>query len=98
MSKDNSEKKKSKKNNGSFVGPMTDTIIENIISELKKKKNRDKIIKNVIDPLLKDINERFYPHMLTGIIVMITIVILLIVILIMITIGNKETPKIKSVS
>ena len=30
-----------------FIGPMTDKLIESFVNEVKKQKNRDKIMKNV---------------------------------------------------
>ncbi len=67
----------------SFIGPLTDEIINNFIKELKKKKHRDKIMKNIIDPLLCDINDKYYPHMMMLTIFLVLIIILLTLLLIM---------------
>jgi hypothetical protein len=65
-----------------FIGPMTNGLINSFVDELRKKKNRDKIMKNIIQPILDDINERYYPHMMTLTILLSSIIILLILLLI----------------
>ena len=40
-------------------------MIGSVINELKKKKNVDKIKKNVLKPLLKDVSDKFYPYIIT---------------------------------
>ena len=84
----------------SFIGPITDNIINSCIHELKKKKNKEKIMKNIIEPILLDINSRYYPHMLTLTILLSLIIILLLLLLIVNSgIGsytNTDITKIKS--
>ena len=65
----------------SFIGPMTDKLVNSFTDEIKKKKNRDKIMKNIIDPILNDINDRYYPHMVTLIVMLSLIIILLLMLL-----------------
>lgn len=66
----------------SIIGPVTDTFINNVIIEVKKKENKEKIMKYIIDPFLSDLSTRYYPYILTLLITMIIIVILLIFILV----------------
>lgn len=69
-------------NDDSFIGPMTDNIINSFIDEIKKKKNKEKIMKNIIEPIINDINDRYYPHMLMLIVLLALIIILLLLLLI----------------
>ena len=74
----------------SFVGPMTDAVINNMIKEIKKKENKEKIMKHIIDPLLCDLSSRYYPYLVMIIITLLLIVILLVSILIMTMISSKK--------
>ena len=76
-------------NNGSYIGPLTNAILDTIIKEIKKKHNKEKIMKNIIDPLLCDLTTRYYPHFLTITVILVVVVILLIAILV-ISIINKS--------
>lgn len=67
----------------SLVGPVTDAFINNIIKVLKKKENKEKVIKYIIDPILYDLSLKYYPYILIIIITLILTVILLIILLIM---------------
>ncbi len=66
------------------VGPMTSNIITSLISELKKKYNKDKIIKYFIDPIIVDITSRYYSYFLSLILIVIFMVIMLITLVILI--------------
>jgi hypothetical protein len=66
-----------------FIGPMTTKIINSFIKEIKKKKNKEKIMKNIIEPILNDINDRYYPHMLTLTALLSLIIILLLLLLVL---------------
>lgn len=72
----------------SLIGPMTDSFVHSFIRELKKKKNKELIMRNIIDPFLGDINNRYFPHMMTLIILLCMIVILLVILLIANTKNN----------
>jgi len=72
----------------SLIGPITDSFIANFIKELKKKKNKDIVMRNIIDPLICDINNRYFPHMMTFVILLCLIVILLVILLIANTKNN----------
>lgn len=66
-----------------YIGPMTDTILTNISNEIKKKKNREKIMKHIIGPILEDINKKYYPHFVSIISLFIMMILLLISLLIL---------------
>ena len=72
-----------------IIGSLTNTVLDSIVKEMKKQKNKEKIMKNVIDPLLCDITTRYYPHFLTVTIILVVMFILLIAILI-ITLFKKN--------
>ena len=66
-----------------YIGSITDAMVDTLVKEVKKKSTREKIMKNVIDPLLCDISSRYYSYFIMTIIVLILIIILLISILIL---------------
>lgn len=66
-----------------YIGPMTDAFLDKIIKEVKKKKTKEKIMKNIIDPFLCDLTTRYYPHLITVTIILIIMVILLVTILVL---------------
>ena len=57
-------------------------MISSIINELKKKKNVDKIKKNVLKPLLKDVSDKFYPYIITVFSMLSSIIVLLITLIV----------------
>lgn len=73
-----------------FVGPVTDALINNIIKEIKKKETKEKIMKNIIDPLLYDLSSRYYPYFMMIIVTLLLIVILLVSILIITLISSRK--------
>lgn len=66
----------------SYIGPLTNTIIDCVIKELKKKQTKEKVMNNIVDPLLRDMSSRYYPYFMMIIVVMLVIIILLVSILI----------------
>jgi hypothetical protein len=64
-----------------YIGPITSGIIDKIIKEIKKKETKEKIMINIIDPLLKDLSTRYYPHFMVITIILIVIVVMLLAIL-----------------
>ena len=66
-----------------YIGPMTDSLLTNISNEIKKKKNREKIMKHIIGPVLEDINKKYYPHFVSIISLFIMMILLLISLLIL---------------
>ena len=69
-----------------MFGPITNSVIDGVISEIKKKKTKEKIMKNIVDPLLCDLTTRYYPYLITITIILVLIVVLLLSILIMMTV------------
>ena len=65
----------------SYVGPITDAIIDAGINEFKKPANRAKITKNVIEPIVKEISTKLLPYFATLLILQIVIVGLIIYLL-----------------
>jgi hypothetical protein len=64
-----------------YIGPLTDAMLDTMIKQIKKTKTKEKIMKSIIDPLLCDIMTRYYPYLITITIILSIIVILLISIL-----------------
>ena len=62
-----------------IVGNITDRIVDTASKHIKNKKNREKIMKNIIEPVLTDINKKYYPHYITIISLFIVMIIMLIV-------------------
>ena len=62
-----------------YLGNITDNLIGTLTTQVKKKKNREKIMKNIIEPVLTDINKKYYPHYITIISLFIVMIIMLIV-------------------
>lgn len=71
-----------------YIGPVTTTIIEHFVKEMKKKENKEKIMKNVVDPLVKNLATRYYPYFMMTIIILMLIVILLVAVLV-VTVTKK---------
>ena len=65
------------------IGPITDSIIEGFISEIKKKEVREKIVNNICYPLLSKYYSYFF------IIVLILSIILLLLIIIIVLLVKK---------
>ncbi len=64
-----------------FIGPLTQSTINAIVLELKKKSNKDKISKSIITPLLTEFVAYTYPYLFIFTLVQITIIVLLIYII-----------------
>jgi hypothetical protein len=65
-----------------FIDDMTSTIFTGLMHEMKKKKYKEKIIKTVVEPIINDINDRYYPHMMTLVSLLILIILLLVILII----------------
>ena len=61
-----------------YVAPITDNIIDVVTRHVKKKKNRDKIMKTIIEPVLEDINRKYYPHFMALLSLLIIMTIMMI--------------------
>ncbi len=65
-----------------FIGPMVDNLIDGFVDEIKKKKHKDKLMKTIINPVLKDIDSRYYPYAMALSVLLVTIIVLLVTLLI----------------
>jgi hypothetical protein len=74
----------------SFIGPITNSIIDNVVQELNKKETKEKIMLEIIDPLIKDMSSRYYPYFMIIIIIMLIVIILLVAILIINIVSIKK--------
>jgi hypothetical protein len=60
---------------------LTDMIIDLCVDELNKPGTKNKLKISVVDPIVKDINERYYYQFLMLISLLIAIVILLLILI-----------------
>ena len=56
-------------------------ILDNIVLEIKKEENMDRIKKNVIEPIIHNTMYQLYPYILVFVISMITLFVLVFTIL-----------------
>jgi len=61
-----------------FISPMADNLIDILTNEIYKDKNRKKIIKRIIKPILEDINKKYYPHFMALLSLLIIMTIMMI--------------------
>lgn len=61
-----------------IVSPMADNLIDILTAEIYKEKNRKKIIKRIIQPILEDINRKYYPHFMALLSLLIIMTIMMI--------------------
>jgi hypothetical protein len=73
-----------------IIGPITDNIINSFVNEVKKSKNRDKIMKNIIDPILSDINHKYFPYVVMLVLLLLIIIILQITLVVINVKSNKS--------
>lgn len=74
----------------SGVGYITDTIINQCIQELNKKETREKVNKNILNPIIEKINRKIYPYFLTFSVLIIIILVLIIIIFFSLILKNKS--------
>jgi hypothetical protein len=72
-----------------MIEKLTKDIINKITIQLNKKENKERIDKEIIEPLICNISNRLYPYISLMFIMYIVNLILIIVILILIIIYNK---------
>lgn len=72
----------------SYVGPITKEIIEMCTNEIKKKENKEKIYKYIINPILQELFNRY--SLYVSIFFIIQILILSLLIYVVIHIKNKN--------
>jgi hypothetical protein len=61
------------------IGPITNAIIDALITELNKKEVKDKIYLNMIDPFIDNIICKYHSYFTLLVIMLFVIIILLIV-------------------
>ncbi len=74
----------------SYIGPICDTVLETVILEVKKPETKEKIMSNIIDPLLADLMSRYYPYFIMIISILVIIIVLLFALLILNVINNTN--------
>lgn len=62
----------------SYIGPFTKEILDVSIKEFKKKEVRDKLQKNLIDPIFREISLKIKPYITVFVIIQLIIILLLI--------------------
>ena len=67
-----------------MISNITKSIINKCIDEFKKEENQDLIQKNIIDPLIIYIIDRFYPYIFFITMIFILMIILMMVIILLI--------------
>jgi hypothetical protein len=79
-----------------LLGPATSNIIDSLTCEIAKKKNRKKIVKRVITPILEDINRKYYPHFmaLLSLLIIMTIMMIGLTIIVYTSKTNNSNPSI----
>lgn len=65
----------------SYIGPLTQELLNTFAREFKKKETKSKITKNIIDPLANEIAHRCYPYMFAHLAIQIAIILLLVYII-----------------
>jgi hypothetical protein len=64
-----------------YVGPFTKDLIDTCTKEFKKKENKDKIMKNVVDPIVSELFRRYYAYISFFLFIHIITILLLIYII-----------------
>ncbi len=65
----------------SYVGPLTQSLLDAGIKELKKKETKEKIMTNFVDPLVSEFFKRYSVYIYSFFLIQILIVILLLIII-----------------
>lgn len=65
----------------SYIGPLTKDLIDTCAKELKRKETKDKIMKNVLDPLVNEIFRRYLSYISCFMFIHVITIILLIYII-----------------
>jgi len=61
-----------------YIGPITQQLLDNCTKELGKSETRDKIIKNIVDPIMNGLFRKYLSYILCFIIMQVIVIILLI--------------------
>lgn len=46
----------------SYIGPMTQEVLDLFIKEVKKQETREKITRYIIDPIFSEVVNRYYAY------------------------------------
>lgn len=65
----------------SYIGPLTQDLLEACTKEIKKKETKEKIMKNLIDPLVNEFFKRYSMYVTCFMFIHIITIILLIYII-----------------
>jgi hypothetical protein len=65
----------------SYIGSLTKNLIETFSKEIKKKDNKEKIMKHIIDPIVTELFGRYSVHLTLYILLHITVILLLVYII-----------------
>ena len=76
--------------NDTNLSPLMESIINKIVDEGKKRKYRDRLMKDMIVPLLEDINNKYYPYIMT-LTVLLCLIIILLILLLVTNVRNNNT-------
>lgn len=69
------------------ISPMIEKIINKGIKDIKK--NKEKIMKGVVDPLLSDLSQRYYPYFISITSALIVIILLLVAVIVLLVIQKN---------
>jgi hypothetical protein len=66
----------------SYIGPLTKNVIETFTKELKKPTTKESIMKNIVDPVVKEIMKRYAVYITCFMFMQLVIICLMIYIII----------------
>lgn len=64
-----------------MIGPVTQQVIDQILSEVKREETQEKIKKSLLDPILKYLQAKIFPYLQFLGLLMAVMIILLVTIL-----------------
>ena len=62
----------------SYIGPITNEILEACIREFKKKDTKDRINKYVVDPIMKEFLDKCFSYILIYLVIQMIIIMFLV--------------------
>jgi len=65
----------------SYIGPVTKDIVELCIKEIKKKETKEKIMKNLVDPIIAELFKRYSKYIVLYFVIHLAIIVMLIYII-----------------
>ena len=54
-----------------MIGELTNNLIDTVIFEIKKKDTKEKINKEILDPIIQKITNKLYPYIIATILIFI---------------------------